>query len=613
MTPFEEFYFKVRDLIDSDVARQLSLYKDHPIYGPLEQLYDATYSVSVLHGKEGPDTTWNRPFRKAGSDFSGSNHSNSSRPSTPIRNNGGLHPNWPNTPPHSRPGSWSSLGKMQQLEAENHGLKLKLDNYKEELRQAREECKAATNKKVLELEAQILKHGATIERVRLRSAKAYFQFKTYESAASEYEQLALLKQDEKALKAGLKDEEGRRKAEDDETLYMFEQAKALASDEKYEKAEKIFKTVRSTKARLGSHRVAAVDAHDVRSRLCEIFLRQDKTSEAKMLFLDAAAPLELGTLNTRSPADCTWVLQNAMSYTRLLTKERDYDRAGYWMKRIWPNRQHATTQGLRNIETETLNIAGMLEHRGQAKQQMKHLEIICSNNVAPLSEPILYCYARLGSLYNNCARSNEDFANAAAYLRQAWNERQRLDVHLLRSTGWTLALTLLRLKIHQDARDILRELQCLNVNNPPNEAPTNSQVQALLAHTHLISSDFTAAETTAAKAFKLCGTRDIFAGLSSSALDLSAFHPASTLIQARARQKTREKFIEAKTTWTAIYEARQSILGVDKSGREQLSKHAAAAKVLADEWELYAKKIGKTPATANAIRAEIRKVDALTR
>lgn len=602
--------------MDTDVAQRLSsLFSDHPIFGPLEKLYDATHSVRVTYGKEGPDTSWNRPIRTAASTFSGSNYSNSSRPSTPIHNNAALHPNWPNTPPPSRPGSWSGPNQIKQLEAENHNLLLKLDNYKEELRLAKEECRslAAANRKILELEAQILQHGSAMERVRLGSATAYIQLERYNSAASEYEQLALLKKDERKLRVNLNDEEGKRKAEDDELFYMFEQAKALASGERYEHAERVLRSVRLLKERIGSRRVAAVDSQNVQSKLCDALIRQGKTTEARKLYLDAAAPLELGTLNRRSPSDSTWVLQNAMSYTRLLTKERDYDQARYWMKRIWPNRHSATPQGLHDIEKETIDIAAILESRGQSKQQMKLLETICSNNVAPLSEPLLYCYAKLGSLYHSCANSNDDFANAAAYLRQAWTERQRLDSHLLRSTGWTLALTLVRLKIYQDARDILRELQRTNVNAALGESPTNDQVQALLAHAQLMLQDFTAAETTAAKVFKHSGTKDVFAGSTSLSVDLSAFHHADTLILARARQKTREKFREARTVWDAIYKARQNILGNDGRGTAQLSKHVASGKFLADEWKKFAESMPAKPVSAKEVRTEVEAVEALLR
>ena len=619
MTPFEVFYIKVRDLMDGDVARHLgSFFRDHPIYGPLEQLYAATYSISLEYGKEGPNTSWNRPFRTAGSNVSGSGCSNSSRSSTPLNNNGangGLYPNWPNTPPPSRPGSWSSVNKMQELEAENHNLKQKVDNYKEELLQAKEECKgfASANKKILELESQLVQHEATLVRVRLRSAKAYVQSKRYDSAASEYEQVALLKKDEQKFKASLKDEEGKRKAEDEEAFYMFEQAKALASDEQHRRAEKVYKSIRLTKQRLGSHRAVAVDARDVQARLCETLTSQGKASEAKTLFLDAAEPLELGTLNTLSRGDCTWALQNALSYTRLLTKEGDYDRARYWIKRIWPNRHRATAEGLHDIEKETLIVAEILEGRGQSRQQMKLLETMCSNTTSPLSAPLLYCFAKLGSLYYSFASSNDDFANAAAYLRQAWTERQRLDINLLRGTGWTLALTLVRLKIYPDARDTLGELQRTNINDASDDFPANNQVQALLAHTQLMLAEFTAAETTATRVFKHCGIKNVLAGSTSSSLDMLAFHHADTLIRARVNQKSKEKFREARAVWDTIYKARQTILGSDKSGKAQLSGHVASGKFLADEWKKFAGTIPAKPVSAKEVRREVETVESLMR
>ena len=610
--------------MDTDVGRHLGKwFRDHPIYSPLEQLHDATYSVSVAYGRQGPDTSWNKPFRTSGSAFSGSTHSNASRPTTPVHNTG-LHPNW-NTPPPSRPSSWQSLSQMKKLEEENHTLKEKLDSTKEELRQAREESKslASANKRILELESQKNLDEATIERVRFRSAKAYVRFKQYQSAASEYEQLSLLKKDERKLRAALKDEDGKRKAEDDEIFYMFEQAKALAGDEQFGRAEKGFQSVLCVKQKLEPARATAVDARDVQTRLCECLTRQGKSSEAKELFLDAAAPLRLGSLDRRVPEDCTWALQNAISYTHLSTKDGDYGEAMYWFKRIWPYRHKATSQGLQNLETRTLDIVAILESRGELKHQIKLLEKVCSDNSGPVSERVLYCYAKLGMLYHNRGRpdnelpaddNRHDHGKATVCLAQAWIERRRLDIIALRSTGWTLALSLVHLKRYENARDVLLDLQQAVADVISDDQPSNDQILGLLAHTYLMLENLPTAEANAADLFKHYGVTDIFANLRSASIDFSTFHHADTLLRALTRQtKKKDRFKEARVIWVAIFKAREDIFGSDGSGKAQLSRHIAIAKVFADAWEVSDKKLKRTPAGSKEVRDQIKKVEALTK
>lgn len=221
-TPLEQFYVKVRDLLDCDVARQSSaLDNDHPIHKTLQQLHDATYSVMITQGKEGPDTCCTRRLRNCVSDWADLGHFNPSRPCTPSHDNGVLHPNRPDNLPHSGHRSWNSLSKIQQLEVEVHHLKRELDVCKEETRQAIRACEKlafADRRKMMQLEAQVAQQEATIERVRVRAARTYIQCARYDLAASEYEHLALLKKDEKEHKAK-KDAEDSAKAEDDETMY----------------------------------------------------------------------------------------------------------------------------------------------------------------------------------------------------------------------------------------------------------------------------------------------------------------------------------------------------------------------------------------------------------
>ena len=614
MTPFEEFYHGVRELADSDVSRNLrQFFSDHPIYGPLERLHNATSDVRAQYGKEGPATSWNQPCRSAGSTFSGSTHSNFSRPSTPSHNNGGLHPNWPHTPPSSRPGSYSGLHEISKLQAENQSLRDENRSLKNE-NESIKDAIAATNRSNLELETLIAQHETTIERVRSRCAALYLQTKQYGSAASDYEQLASLKKNQRDAKAILRDEEGSRAAEDGEVCYTFQQAKALASGELHEQADRIFRVVLAAKHKLGSQRAMSVDLRDVQTQLCDSLDRQNKRSEAKKLYLEAAAPLQLGALERRSREDCTWVLRNAISYAHIVVKERDYDQARPWLKLIWSNRYRATQQGLRVIETRMLDVLSILESRADSRQQMKLLETVCSGNQGVMSAQVLVCYSKFGMIHYDNGKSkigdaaHQDYASAVTCLQQAWSRRQQLDTNASRSTGWTLALSLLHLDQYENARDVLQELEQNTTNNTRGSHPSKDQTMALLAYTQLKLRDFAGAETTAATVYNNCGVNNIS---TASTIDLSAHH-ADTLILACSKQKTREKFEVAEKVWNAIQVSAKDTLR-EVSGRTQLTQHISSATVLADEWQALARRRGPNvePTSAKRIREGIRKMKAL--
>ena len=612
MTPFEEFYHGVRELADSDVSRNLrQFFSDHPIYGPLDKLHNATENVRARYGKEGPATSWNQPCRSAGSTFSGSTHSNSSRPSTPSHNNGGLHPNWPHTPPSSRPGSYNGLNEISKLQAENQSLKDENRSIKNE-NESIKDAIATTNKSNLELETLIAQHETTIERVRSRCAALYLRTKQYGSAASDYEQLVSLKKGQKNARARLRDEEGRRAAEDGEVCYTFEQAKALASGEQYEQADRIFRVILAAKHRLGSQRAISVDLRDVQTQLCDSLCRQDKRSEAKVLYLDAAAPLQLGALERKSREDSTWVLRNATNYAHVLVKERDYNQARPWLRLIWSNRYRATEQGLHDIETGMLNVLSILESRVDSKQQLKLLETVCSGNQGAMSAPVLLCHAKLGMIHYNRGKSNtddvahQDYTNAVTYLQQAWIPRQQLDVNASRSTGWTLALSLLHLDQCENARDVLQELKHTTTNNARGGHPSKDQTMALLAYAQFKLRDFDSAEITAATVYKNCGVNDIS---TASTMDLSAHH-ADTLILACSKQKTREKFQAAEAVWDAIQASAKDTLR-EVNGRAQLTQHVLSATTLADEWQALANRQGARAVSAKRVREGIRKMKVL--
>jgi tetratricopeptide (TPR) repeat protein len=595
-----------------------------------------------------PSESRNRAFRDSGVAFGHNIPSNSSRPATPVHNQDRLHPDFPITPPRSRPRSLNDLNRIRELEAENTLLKdqvqrqtrkfqelrrdhdrltQELNDYKEDTRKIREERidHAAANRKILELESQVSRDIATIESVRDLAASLLSQLGQYSSAADQYQQLSSLKRDERRLKARQNDARGRRKAADREAHYLFLRGTALADGEDWENAERVFNQVLQTlpTQHSSSDTPSAVDARDVKVRLCKVLHRLDKPADAIKIYLEGANPLLQGQLNIIGQQSSTWALQNGMSLAHLLIKERRYRDGMYWLEKVWQNRHTATPDGLGDLEEEVMQIMTIMDSRGDSDDLFKLLAMVCNeNDEDALSEPTLYYNAKLGLLYHTRHTSGLSAAVAAQYhtraiacLHRAWAQRHELCAGAINSginpvdVGWALALSSVYLEHYQTAKDVLHGMPDMIVDDMTDGGPSKDCILALLAHTHLKLGEYTAAESTAYRVFVRSGVKNVFVALESPFTFnsfFSKFHQADTLIQARSMQKSADRFKLAHSVWSVVYKARENIYAAGEDGQVQLWEHGESGKVLESEWSAFAKTRSKSGVKVpSSLRSEV--------
>ena len=598
-TPFEDFYTLVAHLWNSDFARQLqSSYHDHPIRDPLFSLHEKTNLVKSEYARGGPDTAWNEPF---------------------VR--GGLP---------------SSLNKFSELEAENYKLKEKLDKCKDDLNKANEMIEqhraslaalAAMHETSWGQQTQINSNRATIERLRVRAADEYVRTNQYSFAVEQYEQLVLLKGNEKKEKAKLEDHEGERKAEEAQLGYKFDRGKAYALDRQYDYAVKEIRFVLREMERCGIRKVERADARDVQTQLCYVLRCQGNIEEAEDLYYHAGS---LHGLQNKNEADRSWALQNATSYAQLLVEQKEYEGAMTRLKEIWRNRHKAAASKVKDLEAEVFKITTMLEERRQFGLVIEVLKMVCDDqNGVPLSEQVLHNHAKLGILFHDRGKPDRDdpkdldrhdHARAIPYLRQAWVGRQQLVLDVQQSAGWTLALLLVSRRHLLEAKNVLADLLCTTNGNATSQSVSKDQILALLAHVQFYMGDYPVAESNAAAVFKRWGVKNVFTSVSSSAVDFSTCHHADTLIRACSKQDSVEKFKAAKDVWARIYKTR---IDIGATSKAQLEEHAAAAATLADSWKTSAARREKiptsaarrriTPTSAMEIEMQVKEMQAMTR
>ncbi|KAF7510955.1 hypothetical protein GJ744_005501 [Endocarpon pusillum] len=588
-TPFEDFYILVAHLWDSDFARYLqSSRHDNSIRGPLFSLYEKTNRVKSEYDRRRPDTAWNTPFA-----------------------HGGLS---------------SSLNKFSELEAENCKLKEKLDKCKDDLNKANEMINqhraslAAAHETIQELGTQIDGDRATIdgdratiERLRVRAAAEYVRTKKYSLAAQQYEELVLLKGNEKKEKAKLEDREGERKAEEAQLGYKFDCGKAYALDGKYDDAVKELRFVLKEMERRGIRKVERADTRDVQTQLCDVLRLQGNTEEAGRRYYHAGW---LDGLQNRTEADRSWALQNATSYAQLLVEQEEYGAAMAQLTKIWRNRHQAAASKVEDLEAKVFEITTTLEERHQLRLVIDVLKMVCDEqNGAPLSKQVLHTHAKLGILLHDRGKPDHDVpkdldrhdhTRAIPYLRQAWVGRQQLAVGIDQSTGWTLALLLVSRRHLVEAKNVLADLLCLTNGNKTSQSVSKDQILALQAHVQLYMGDFSVAESNAAALFRRLGVKNVLTSVSSSAVDFSTCHHADTLIRACSKQDRVEKFRAARDVWEVIYKMRSEI------GKAQLKQHAAAGATLAENWKRSAEKRKMTPTGARKIEKQVKQVQAMT-
>jgi hypothetical protein len=507
--------------------------------------------------------------------------------------------------------------RMVDADHENDRLKQRLDDARYDPRAVDSSEKLAeANKKIQEYESKIFAARKTAETKTVQLAKLYSSSRRYDKAAQEYKHLIQHAEDDSKLRGKLKDHEREYLAEEQKYQYQFECAKALAAADELEQAEGHFKSVLSVEEQLSRSPSCELDFDDLALRLAKVINLLDRTPEAKRIHRERMCSIENDHLSQVSQRKRDNIMRHASEYYLILVKEKAYEDAMFYLKKILAQRTEVTLAAKQEMEKVIWKSIDILDSRDQSKYLLKALFRLCAfPEDAAVSDIELKALSKLGTLLlyrgqpdNSIPPSPaaHDHAHAFTYLQRAWTHRQRLDNSLFLPTGWMYALTCLCLKKHNIAEPVLQELQnYLHTTDIVSTHPSPHHISTLLAHCYLKSGKFALAESTAQPLYTTHKLTNLFSTLPlplPSPLNPADFHHAPLLITALSKQFQKQKFSDARAIWSKFFAAKSTWDGKDKA---LLQSFLEAGSVLGSEWTRYARENGKTARSGPEVVAEV--------
>jgi hypothetical protein len=518
----------------------------------------------------------------------------SSRPST---SNDYLHPCWqpPYTPPHSpdplsSPGSSHRIhvvqdendrlkGQNRDLIKENDILKERLDNTKEDLRQANQRTNQhqEENNQVKGQHRDLERENVSLNQ-RLKDAKAELR------QANQH--ISLLQEELRGQDHDLVRENGSlnqrlRNAMTD--LRQANQTINLLQEERDQQRDEAMRTQQEQDAQIHDDRSTIKRLYERNAQLC---LRSKEYNEAiehfqlliRLMDKEISLKAQQQDRDGQSQAeDARWNYR--FQYAEALVIAGQPDLAEHEFDSLLTeskDRFGQNSQRTRDVQTRLCKVLISLGKTRDAKW-MYHCAAMQLDNIDQQDESDRTWTLRNAKSYAHILLEEEEYRKAVSWHQDIWLHRHKAamsDVSELENAVIAFVLSLIKKKRLADASDLLTALQQDNSSDDYVQSPSEDRVSALLAYVYLARGKPNAAETSAAAVYNRWGIASLFQS--------SDFHHADTLILARTKQDKREKYLQARIVWNEIYNQRNEILVANK---DQLKKHVAAGLTLAEEWE----------------------------